>query len=223
MKITYNAKTNDYMFRYLEKYVGKYRVLADVDLETNKFPDSSSFEDFYIPCNRGCVIKHTYVGNDILSLCFYNSIGLAKNVSKELSKLNIEHQDEISDDCVDAIILFNAKDIEKVAKVVKPKTNGKDIHPLSSRNLTKGKVSTYVIPEKDLDKLYKNTSSMTKTEKLQFFRKCNKEFLQKLQDEEGVDCKTQMKIDGLDTKSYLHMNGYWKDYVKFINAKLKNT
>lgn len=218
MKKIYNQKTNDYMFRYLEKYVGTYRVMANRDEETGKIPTDDSYEDFYIPCKNKVEIRHTYEGNDILSIYVYDSVGIAKNISKELTTLGVEHEDEIGPD---SCILFNAKDIKLVAKVVKPKTSGKNIHPLSSRNNKGNTTKKYLIPEGDIEKLQKNTKGMSNTEKMQFFKKINKEFIEKLSQEENKDCKAQMKIDGLKVKEYIHANGYWDKYVKFVNKKLK--
>jgi len=223
MEITYTPDTNDYMFRYLEKYIGKYRVMAHPDVDTNKFPTDESYEDFYIPCSRGCVIKSTYVGDDILALCFYESCSTAKNVSAELKKLNVEHEKDISDYCVDAHIYFKAKDLDTVAKVVKAKTNGKQIHPLSSRNLKKSKSSTFKIPEDELNKLYEHTKSMTRTEKLHFFKKINKAYIDKLSKKTKEDHKEKMKFDGLGTKEYIYNTGHWEDYVKFVNKEIKKS
>ena len=221
MEIKYDANTNDYMFRYLEKYVGTYRVMAEVDFETNKFPDDSSFEDFYIPCNRNCVIKHTYEGNDILALWFYDSVSTAKNVAKELKEQKIDFKKDFDPSCIDACILFNATDIKKVAKIVKPKTSGKSIHPLSKRNLSKSSSNAYKIPKEDLDKLNKKIDTMSKTEKLQFFRKCNSEFIDEISKKTKKDCKAQMKEDGLNARQFIHMNGYWNKYLKFIDKNKK--
>lgn len=220
MEVVYNPSTLDYMYRYLEKYVGKYRVMAYIDEDTNCFPKDDSYEDFYIPCSQ-CVIKHTYIGNDVLALCFYDKYTSAKNISKKLTDLGIEHEDDISELCTDAHIFFKAKDISQVAKLVKAKTNGKQIHPLSARNLKKVKTSAYKIPEKELEKLYKNVEGMTRTEKLQFFRKVNKEYIDKLDKETKKNNREEMKFNGLGTKEYIHSIGYWDKYVRFVNRKLK--
>lgn len=219
----YNKTTDDYMFRYLEKYVGTYRVLAAIDESSGEFPDDSSFEDFYIPCNRNCVIKHTYEGNDILALCFYDSASTAKNVAKELKEQKIEFELDTDNNCVDSYILFNAKDIKKVAKIVKPKTSGRTIHPLSKRNLVKGKNSNnYKIPTEDLEKLNKSTMNLTKTEKLQAFRKINSDFIDSLSKKDKKDYKALMKMDGLNARQFIHMNGYWDKYIKYVNKNLKS-
>ena len=52
-----NKKNNnmiDNMYRYLEKFIGTYRVMAEYDLQTNDFPRDEegnidkSFEDLYM-------------------------------------------------------------------------------------------------------------------------------------------------------------------------------
>ena len=76
MEFVNTKNTLSYMYRYLLKYVGTYRVKADYDYATEDFPRTAdggidaSFDDLYIPCVKG-IIKHTYLGNDILSCCFY--------------------------------------------------------------------------------------------------------------------------------------------------------
>ena len=55
-------------FRYLEKFVGTYRVLPQLDLLTNNFPRTEngsidpSYEDMFIACTKG-EIRHTYNDN----------------------------------------------------------------------------------------------------------------------------------------------------------------
>ena len=151
---------------------------------------------------------------------FHCGASTAKNVYAELkNKFNIECELEV-EDCIDGIILFNAKDLDTIAKVVKPRTSGKNIHPLKGRKKKKIQ-EKYTIPTEDIDKLYKNTSKMDKTEKLQFFRKANTEFIKELSKKLKVDCKAQIKQSGLNTKDYIHSNGYWDEYVDFVDKKLK--
>lgn len=221
MEIKYTADTNDYMFRYLERYVGTYRVLAEKDLITGEIPDDEEFEDLYIPCSRKSVIKHTYVGNDILQLYFHCGAKTAKNVYEELKQLGVDCELE-ADDCIDGIILFHANDMDKVTKVVKPRTSGKKIHPLMNQNANKkNKPEKYKIPKEDIEKLYENAANMDKKTKLQFFRAVGSEYIKELSKKLETDCKVQMKQLGLNTKDYIHSNGYWDDYVNFVNEKLK--
>ena len=88
-------KNNDlisYMFRYLEKYTGKYRVLPYYDTSLSDFPRDntgaidSSFDDLYIPCKKG-VIKHTYDDFDKLALCIYDKRSkVAKSIFDDICK-----------------------------------------------------------------------------------------------------------------------------------------
>ncbi len=126
-------KINKHMYRYLEKYHGKYRVLSDYDLNTLDWPRDDngkieeSFEDLYIPCKKG-VIKHTYEDYDMLVLCFYDK---NESVSKKI-------YDEIKSVCNpsylkyekfgrDQFIYFYDKDLDSIAKVIKPRVSGKGI------------------------------------------------------------------------------------------------
>ena len=112
-----NKKSNnmiDNMYRYLEKFIGTYRVMAEYDLQTNDFPRDEegnidkSFEDLYIPCSRGkSVIKHTY-DDEVLVICFYDKSSTAKNVFNELKckykNIYLEY-----DDCgTDVLIYFKS-------------------------------------------------------------------------------------------------------------------
>ena len=75
---------SDYLFSH---YKGKYRVLADYDLETNDFPRDeqgnidSDFNDFYIPGKKGVQIRHA--GRDKLG-CYIFSIGMARNILTDI-------------------------------------------------------------------------------------------------------------------------------------------
>ena len=88
-----NSNIIEYMHRYLEKYTGKYRVLADYDVDINDFPRNAegtieeSFDDLYIPCRKG-VIKHTYDDYDKLALCLYDKRpSVAKSIYDEIHKI----------------------------------------------------------------------------------------------------------------------------------------
>ena len=81
-----NEQVLEYMFRYLEKFTGQYRVLPEFvdDIPRDEEGEiDESFEDLYIPCRKG-VIKHTYIDNDILAICFYDKASACKNTFKEL-------------------------------------------------------------------------------------------------------------------------------------------
>lgn len=207
------------MFRYLEKYTGKYRVLGCLDLGTNDFPRDengnidSSYDDLYIPCSRGkSVIKHTY-NNDILMICFYDKASTAKNVFEELKNKykNLNITLEIIG--IDGIIYFHADDIKKIATVVKPKTSGASIKWNSTRNLPKVK---YEIPSVDLVRLSKITKNLSRSEKMQFGKKLASEFL------ESHKLKDEQKQSRLSPKEFIHSKGLWDEYMIKAKREVKN-
>ena len=136
---------NNDMFRYLEKYVGTYRVLTELDYGTKDFPRDhtgkidTSFDDLYIPCNKG-IIKHSYKPHYLV--WYSNKLGLGRSVKREFEEKHIEIFDYDESDS-EVLIWFDEKDFKKVASIIKPKTKGKKISPFSSRNLTKHNNSTF--------------------------------------------------------------------------------
>lgn len=209
------------MYRYLEKYVGTYRVLAELDIDTNDFPRDEhgnidkSFEDLYIPCRRG-VIKHTYEGNDILAICFYGQLKKGHNTYKELKSKYPKLDMKIEDFGEDCYIYFDADDIKKIATVIKPKTSGAKTSPFSAKNLPKGE---YKIPSADLLALYKLTDTMERVEKMHFLKKCNAEYLESISTKK-FDAKADMKTKRLNVKEYIHSRGEWDTYLEFVKGKL---
>ena len=200
-----NKKNNNMinnMYRYLEKFIGTYRVMAEYDLQTNDFPRDEegnidkSFEDLYIPCSRGkSVIKHTY-DDEVLVICFYDKSSTAKNVFNELKckykNIYLEY-----DDCgTDALIYFKSEDIDKIATIVKPKTSGSSIKWSSTKNLPKVE---YTIPPKDLNQFKKITEKLDRTQKMHFSKTVNSEFLKQISI--GFDAKEEQKKSRLGQKS----------------------
>lgn len=220
-----NKKNNnmiDNMYRYLEKFIGTYRVMAEYDLQTNDFPRDEegnidkSFEDLYIPCSRGkSVIKHTY-DDEVLVICFYDKSSTAKNVFNELKckykNIYLEY-----DDCgTDALIYFKSEDIDKIATIVKPKTSGSSIKWSSTKNLPKVE---YTIPPKDLNQFKKITEKLDRTQKMHFSKTVNSEFLKQIST--GFDAKEEQKKSRLGAKEYIHSINKWDEYIEFIKNRIK--
>lgn len=210
------------MFRYLEKYVGKYRVLAPYDLDTKRFPVNDtggvddSFDDLYIPCRKG-VIKHTYE-QDRLAVWFYSKSTQGKNVYKALTKkypkLDLKYED-YEEDCA---IYFNSEDINKVSTIVKPRTSGASVKPYSSKNLPK---PDYNIPGKDLARLYSITKDMDRVTKMHFIKACNKEFNNTINKIKGkkYDAEKERKESNMKPKEFIHSIGLWDDYIEFVSEQ----
>lgn len=208
------------MYRYLLKFVGTYRVKAELDLITHDFPRNASgeidesFEDLYIPCARG-VIKHTYLGRDILALCYYNHAQQARNIYTILKEKYPKIDIELDDGDTDGLIYFNAKDIKKIATVCQPRTSGKDISPFSPKNLPKAE---YQIPSKDLQELYEITKSLDRLSTMHFFKQINQEFMKSL----GKKMQTAKLQSRLSTKEFVHSAGLWDKYVKYAKKRYSN-
>lgn len=203
------------MYRYLLKYVGTYRVKAEYDETCNDFPrdaDGSideSFEDLYIPCKKG-IIKHTYKGQDILALCFFDKIITANRVREEIIKKYPKMEIEFEDDGSDAYIYFNAKDIKKIATIVTPRTSGAKINPFSNKNLPK---IEYKIPSKDLADLYSITKDLDRYQTMHFYKTVNEKFIKSIGKKKA---RTQSR---LSSKEFIHSIGMWERYLKFARKE----
>lgn len=213
----------DHMYRYLEKYTGKYRVLANYDLSINDFPRNSegsideSFDDLYIPCKKG-VIKHTYDDYDKLALCLYDKrASVAKSIYDEIHKKYPSIDITLISEGNDSYIYFYDTDINKIATIIKPKTSGAKIKWHDNRNLPK---IEYVIPEEDLNKYTKALNKVPKNKKMIFMKTCNSEFLESIS-KKDFDAKLDMKLSRLSAKEYIHSKDLWDKYIKFIKKKIK--
>lgn len=217
------------MFRYLEKYCGKYRVLAPYDLDTLDFPREENgsidenFDDLYIPCKRG-IIKASYDsprGHDMLCI-YFESGQTGENVRKEIEK---QFPDiEITIDNVgrwDYYIYFDSEDLDKIATIVKPSTYGARIRPFSTRNLPSPK---YTIPEDQLQQLTDIYRTLTSHEKMIFMRAACSEFDEVIQKKKGkrYDISKARKTSKLKNKEFIHSLGLWDDFIEFVKNKFIN-
>ena len=222
MEIVSNANTFQKMYRYLLKYVGTYRVKAEYDQNTNDFPRNEngqieeSFEDLYIPCKNNILIKHTYIGDDILVCCFYEKIKTANNIYDKIMQQYPNIDIEFEDSAPDGFIYFHAKDLKKLATILKPITTGKGINPFSKKNLPKPE---YKIPSKDLSQLYKLTQDFDRSQTLQFFKKSNSEFLDMIFNEKK-SYKNKFKSSGLNSREFIHSIGVWDRYINYIQNQI---
>lgn len=167
------------MDRYLiDKFKGKYRVMAHLDQSTNDFPRNfigevdEDFADFYIKCQSNIEIKHgsgrklmVYIpskvkGYNILKKMYEDACN--KKWSENDRKNDTKYYDNLVEKVINATpvidvdvmdyevtIDFNIADFDWMRTYVKPTTSGANISPLSRRNLYKTK---YTIPAADLEK-----------------------------------------------------------------------
>lgn len=215
-------------FRYLERYIKKYRVKAYYDLETDDFPRDSAgtyddeFEDLYIPCKKG-MIKHATCD----TLYWYtDSLTKGRNIYEEiiqngLKDIVLEYEETSSD----VLIYFDSKDIEKIAEIVEPLTGGSKIKPFNSSNLPK---QLYIIPKSDEEK-YNNISSKIKIEekfeKMRFIMNIMKDFDAIIEKNKSIkgksyNVKEERKKSALNLKMFIHSIGMWDEFIKFFEEKI---
>ena len=194
---------------------------APYDLRTRQFPRELNGQfadrDVYIDCYNKIQIFH--YGHSILE-AYIPSIGRGHNIIKaiesELGKeviLKIEETDE------EVLFHFHSKYMEQLKKYLKPKTNGANISPFSTKNLPKTK---YDIPDEDLV-IYKNIVEKLDKNRIIELTHISNNYLQSLVCKKNTweDIKADMALKGLKGKDYIHSIGKWNDYIKYLEKELK--
>ncbi len=138
------------------KYKGTYRLMANLDHDTNDFPrdDKGNLDtdDIYIKCQYGNQIYY-YGRNDLVA--YIPSIGRGHNILRAIALDKLQIEDKIpyeelypqllSEGTVKHIMEndeeiefhFHPRDISYIATLLKASTHGADISPFSTRNLPK--------------------------------------------------------------------------------------
>lgn len=206
------------MSRYLQKFVGKYRVLAEYDQNTKDYIRDecgnidSSFNDLYIPCSPNG--KISYLERGILQY-YVPSLRRGRNIVKDIqideSISNVIF--DVTETDSELTFKFKASDIEKLENILSPKTHGATISPFSVRNLPKER---YIIPEDD-DKQYKdlidNVFDKNDSGRLNKLLNIGRAFLT----EHNVF--EQCKKSRLGYKNFIHKIGKWNEYLNYIEKK----
>lgn len=220
------------MSNYMMKYKGSYRLLPVIDQSTNDFPRDSNgnIEDdieTYVSCQNGNRIEY-YGLNDsrrAVLLAYVPSLGRGRNIKKALKKQGVDilFYDESDEE---VLFHFNATDIETVATLLKAKTSGANISPMSKRNLPKVKLE---LPEEDMSAYKDIVDKVDKNDKLLIHR-ITTEFLdevlaKKLRPKNAkkpYDYKTEMKKLRLarDSKGYIWTKGFWGEYLEYLEKKI---
>ena len=225
------------MSDFLKKYVNTYRVKAHYDKETNDFPRSydgnidDTFDDYYIPCQKGGEIKHiSYTSN----LAYYNEkissvykilkdlikheLGVEAatraDVDKNINKLKLVYNIDLMDG--EGWFEFKAENMPTLAKFLKPYTNGKSISPLSPKNLPK---AAYEIPAKDMNAYKKliNSISDETVVKMRTINEINSNFKQDILDKGFL---TEQRKMALGFREYIHAKGLWGEYIDYIKKAI---
>jgi len=221
------------MANYLMKFKGTYRILPELDIETNDIPRdlngeiADGYDDLYISCQQGNKI-YTYGSEDnkkvVYLIAYVPSIGRGRNIKKALDEKKIEYTNYIETDA-EVEFRFKAKDIEPVAKLMKAKTSGASISPFSSKNLPKSDVE---IPTDKIES-YKVITSKVERGDLLIISRITTAFLVDILDKKSketdktFDYKTDMKKNCMarQSKEYIYHKGFWDEYLKYLNEEIE--
>lgn len=135
-----------------------------------------------------------------------------KEINNSTLIFHIEETDE------EILFRFHSKNMDKLEKYLKPKTNGADRSPFSTKNLPKSK---YIIPDEDLVGYKKIVEKIPKNQLITIVHKTN-DFLQSLTTKKNTweMIKSDMALKGFKGKEYIHSIGKWNDYIKYLKEKL---
>ena len=207
----------------MHKYVGTYRVKAEIDQRTNDFcrNDKGELEnnqDIYIKCAKGTRIYH-YGGSTLLA--YIPSKGRGRNIIKnETIKdliFNIEETDS------EVLFKFKDKYMKEIASVLQPQISGASISPFSSKNLPKKKC---VLTNAQIEEYKKIISIVPQDDKLKVSHINNRflnEILCKKLHISTQDAKTEMKKELLKLLDYISFKGMWEEYINYLRKELNYT
>lgn len=204
----------------MTKYKGVYRLRTEIDKKTNTFPREYNGEfatnDVYIDCHKNIRIHH--YGKSILE-AYIHSLGRGRNIVKAINQelgddiiFHIEETDE------EILFRFHSKNMDKLEKYLKPKTNGADRSPFSTKNLPKSK---YIIPDEDLVEYKKIIEKIPKNQLITIVHRTN-DFLQSLTTKKNTweIIKSDMALKGIKGKDYIHSIGKWEEYINYLRKEL---
>lgn len=219
------------MASYMMNYKGRYRVLCELDMDTNDFPRSSDgkIDDdagLYIPCKyNGKIYAYGREGK-YMQLCAYiPSRTRGRNIKKQMDKDKIpyHHYDETDEE---ATFRFPSTEIDTVAKLMGAKVSGANISPFSTRNLPKIKVE---IPT-DKMQVYKDITSRLNRNDMLVIKNINKSFMNEILakklrpkgQRKLYDYREDQKKLGLsrDVKGYIWSKNMFDEYLSYLDKKI---
>ncbi len=221
------------MANYLMKYKGKYRILPELDKETNDFVRDElgniSEDHIYIDCQHGNTIStygHINGSRAVYLTAYIPSLGRGRNVKKELDKQEIEYVQYIEGD-EEVKFEFKALDIEPVATLLKARTFGCNISPFSVKNLKKR--TDIVIPEEKIDE-YKNIVGLVDRKDLLIISRITEQFLltvvqrtlRKTLKDRKFDVKQDMRklMLARQTKEYIWSKNMFDEYLVYLKKEI---
>ncbi len=236
------------------KYKGQFRIKADYDLGTNDFVRDengkldSSFDDFYIPCDKSGKIRH-YQKKILYYYC--PSIGRFKNILKSIydkyiqnvytlqttttlpsgktkttfdydtmfkELLNTGTLEFINDFEEEGEFGFKTEQMEYIASLVGAKTSGANISPFSTKNLPSIK---YTIPSEEMAK-YKEIIGNIDKKNMNLISKFTTDFDKIIQNKMGKkhNLSYERKLSCLGNKEFIHYIGLFSEYLDFLKTNV---
>ena len=117
---------------------------------------------------------------------------------------------------------FYEKNSDKIIPLLKPKTSGADISPFSPKNLPK---IEYLIQKDELREYEDIIAPLKEDGKLLALSKLTQNYIKLLNKKRlyrGVDMKTYMRKKMLKGKEFIHSEGHWNDYLKYLRKEIPN-
>lgn len=146
----------------IEKFKGIYRIKTPIDINTNDFPRkiNGQYEDIdlYIDCQFGN--KVFYQGNSTL-LAYIPSIGRGRNIIQKIQETNPSIIYNIEETDEEILFEFKYVNSDKIIPLLKPRTNGANISPFSSKNLPRN--NEYRLPDEALNNYKEIIQNVPKT------------------------------------------------------------
>lgn len=221
---------------YLLKYKGKYRLLCELDQNTNDFSrnDDGSIEDIdvYISCqhgNRIYTFGHIDNKRPVWLWAYVPSLIRGHNIVKILKEKGVEYIDYMEND-EEVEFKFKAADIEIVAELMKARTSGASISPFSNKNLPRSEVE---IPT-DKMALYKEITSVIPKGDLLLISRLTNDFLEnilskslgkkgKKRSNVSFDHKADMKKLKLarQVKEYIYVKNMFNEYLDYLKKEIE--
>ena len=219
---------------YLMKFKGRFRILPELDKETNDFPRNpkgeidESYDDIYISCQYGNKITtygHMPDNQRTMWLTAYiPSLGRGRNIKKAMDAKGVPyiHYHETDEEVE---FRFKAKDIDEVATLLKAKTSGANISPFSSKNLPKADVK---IPTEEIER-YKTVIADVQQGDLLLIHRLTDAFLstiltRKYKKIVGRSFNYQTDIKKMKmarmTKEYIFVKNMWEEYLVYLKKEI---
>ncbi len=220
------------MSNYLvTKFRGKYKLMPDIDLETNDFPrdcDGVIDEDMvYISCYNDTKVYYWGLNDSHrgVLIAYIPSKQRGNNIKKEMKKQKIEVVDFDQSES-ETMIKFLASDAEAVIEMLKPRTSGLKTSVFSSKNLPKSNVS---IPTENIEEYKVITSRLGKNDMLviksindRFLADILEKTLRKKTKNSKFSVREDMKLNKMSRqfKEYVYARGYWQEYLDYLSKEI---